>query len=249
MAGIIEGLINWFWPTAETYTYPGNRFTASHHAVDIETTEGSAVWSPADGKVTFAGWDNAANGGYGLYEIITTPDGYRIILGHLSKLFVNVGDTVTGGQEVGLSGNTGNSSGPHLHFEIQTSEGYGHWVNPLDAITQYLTNFLTPGPEAGYAPTAGAAAPGAAAGTPGASPSADTGGAVGGIVKDIISGLKSALNIKDAWLKPINLVAIFAGVIFVTLGVAGLVFEVVGKTAGSAVGEAIGGAIKTGGGE
>jgi len=89
-----------------------------YNAIDIGIPTGSAVMASALGQVMVAkssGW----NGGYGEYVVISHPNGTQTVYGHLSRVFVNSGDVVYPGQTIGLSGNTGKSTGPHLHFEIR----------------------------------------------------------------------------------------------------------------------------------
>jgi murein DD-endopeptidase MepM/ murein hydrolase activator NlpD len=79
------------------------------------------------GTVSSAGW----SGGYGYQVLITHPDGSQTRYAHLSKVLVSAGQSVAQGQKIGLSGNTGISTGPHLHFEIILN---GTPVNPLNYI-------------------------------------------------------------------------------------------------------------------
>ena len=79
----------------------------------------------SSGKVVRAGWGS----GYGYVVYIDHPDGRQTRYGHLSKVLVKVGDTVSQGKKIALSGNTGRSTGPHLHFEILIG---GSQVNPLE---------------------------------------------------------------------------------------------------------------------
>jgi murein DD-endopeptidase MepM/ murein hydrolase activator NlpD len=95
-----------------------------YNGIDIGTHVGTPIMAAASGEIILArasGW----NGGYGKYIIIAHPNGTQTVYGHLSQVFVNSGDIVMQGQTIGLSGNTGNSTGPHLHFEVRGA------VNPL----------------------------------------------------------------------------------------------------------------------
>jgi murein DD-endopeptidase MepM/ murein hydrolase activator NlpD len=77
--------------------------------------------------VVSAGW----NGSYGNEVVIRHADGKYSQYGHLSQLSVSAGQSVTAGQQIGLSGSTGNSTGPHLHFEIRTGPSYGSDIDPV----------------------------------------------------------------------------------------------------------------------
>lgn len=95
-----------------------------HKGVDWATPTGTAVYASCGGTVAKAGWGS----GYGYVVYINHPDGRQTRYGHLSKVLVSVGQTVSQGQKIALSGNTGVSTGPHLHFEILIN---GTQVNPL----------------------------------------------------------------------------------------------------------------------
>lgn len=95
-----------------------------HEGIDIEVPEGTDVYAACAGKVLAAG----RHSGYGLYIVLQHSNGYRTLYGHLSEIGVYRGQFVEGGQVIGRSGNTGNSTGPHLHFEILQ---YGRPLNPL----------------------------------------------------------------------------------------------------------------------
>lgn len=95
-----------------------------HKGVDWATPTGTAVNASCGGTVAKAGWGS----GYGYVVYINHPDGRQTRYGHLSKVLVSAGQTVTQGQKIALSGNTGVSTGPHLHFEILIN---GSQVNPL----------------------------------------------------------------------------------------------------------------------
>jgi murein DD-endopeptidase MepM/ murein hydrolase activator NlpD len=102
---------------------PKNGKDAFHSGVDMRGHTGEKVIATADGVVTKALW----NGGYGKYIEIDHGNGYTTKFGHLSKLLVKRGDKVTRGQKIGTVGNTGRSTGPHLHYEISL---YDKPVNP-----------------------------------------------------------------------------------------------------------------------
>jgi len=99
----------------------GGRKTQGLHgynAVDYAVPTGSSLVAAADGEVVIAkttGW----NGGYALYIVISHYNGSQTVYGHLSAVYVVPGQRVVKGQLIGLTGNTGNSTGPHLHFEIR----------------------------------------------------------------------------------------------------------------------------------
>ena len=95
-----------------------------HKGVDWATPVGTAVMASSAGTVAKAGWGS----GYGYVVYINHADGRQTRYGHLSKVLVSAGQTVSQGQKIALSGNTGVSSGPHVHFEILIG---GTQVNPL----------------------------------------------------------------------------------------------------------------------
>jgi len=97
-----------------------------HAGQDFATPVGTPIFAAMDGFVSKAGW-NAISGRTGIGEFLTHDGGRNTYYGHLSKLLVKVGDAVKAGQQIALSGNTGRSTGPHLHFETWTG---GKPVNP-----------------------------------------------------------------------------------------------------------------------
>jgi murein DD-endopeptidase MepM/ murein hydrolase activator NlpD len=103
-----------------------------HHGQDFTTPYGTEVFATGSGKVIEAGW----KGGFGNCIVIDHGYGYRSTYGHLSKINVTVGMNVKRGDKIGLTGSTGTSSGPHLHYQIDL---YGQYKNPL----YYFNNDLT----------------------------------------------------------------------------------------------------------
>ncbi len=89
-----------------------------YNAVDIGIRTGTTLYAAASGQIIIAknsGW----NGGYGKYIVISHYNGTQTVYGHLSEVLVNEGEVVSQGQVIGLTGNTGKSTGPHLHFEVR----------------------------------------------------------------------------------------------------------------------------------
>ncbi len=97
---------------------------AMHRGLDISARIGTPVKAPADGVVVAAGREK----GYGRVIKISHGLGYTTVYGHLHRILVRPGDTVHRGQTIGLVGNTGRSTGPHLHYEVHKD---GRAVNPL----------------------------------------------------------------------------------------------------------------------
>ncbi|MFJ3909172.1 M23 family metallopeptidase [Streptomyces vinaceus] len=110
------------------YKTPGAMWSSGYHTgVDFIASSGTTVRAVGAGTVVSAGW----GGAYGNEVVIRHADGKYSQYGHLSQLSVSVGQSVAGGQTIGLSGSTGNSTGPHLHFEIRTGPSYGSDIDPL----------------------------------------------------------------------------------------------------------------------
>lgn len=91
--------------------------SSSHTGLDIATSTGTPVSAAASGTVTFSGW----KGSYGNLLVITHSNGVQTYYGHCSKLYASVGQSVSQGQTIAAVGSTGNSTGPHLHFEIRVN--------------------------------------------------------------------------------------------------------------------------------
>ena len=106
-------------------TAPTKGASTYHKGIDWATPVGTAVMASSGGTVVKAGWGS----GYGYVVYINHADGRQTRYGHLSKVLVSPGQTVSQGQKIALSGNTGVSTGPHVHFEILIN---GTQVNPLN---------------------------------------------------------------------------------------------------------------------
>ena len=96
-----------------------------HHGLDIAVNIGTKVYAPADGKVKFVGRQS----GWGKVLKIDHGNGYRTVYAHLSRIVVKPGSEIKRGDLVAESGNSGRSSGPHLHYEVHK---YGAPQNPMD---------------------------------------------------------------------------------------------------------------------
>lgn len=116
------------WPAQGVISSPfGYRWGALHTGIDIAADQGDPIYAAHNGRVTFAGW----KGGYGLAIVIDHGRGWETLYGHASAQYVNTGDIIKAGQCIAAVGNTGYSTGPHLHFEVRNQ---GVPQNP----TQYL---------------------------------------------------------------------------------------------------------------
>ncbi len=113
-AGAAAGSGNFNWPTAGSIS---QSYWGGHPAIDMASYTGAAVKAADGGFVTLAG--GGWNGGYGNHVIIDHGNGFTTLYAHLNSIFVSSGENVAAGQQIGTVGNTGNSTGPHLHFEIR----------------------------------------------------------------------------------------------------------------------------------
>jgi murein DD-endopeptidase MepM/ murein hydrolase activator NlpD len=115
-------------PVGTAYGTAGSLWSSGYHTgVDFSVGEGTSVVSVTSGEVVSAG----DGGAYGNEVVILHPDGFYTEYAHLSSISVSVGQQVGSGEQIGLSGSTGNVTGPHLHFEVRTGPGYGSDVDPL----------------------------------------------------------------------------------------------------------------------
>ncbi|MGW1612169.1 LysM peptidoglycan-binding domain-containing M23 family metallopeptidase [Streptomyces sp. NPDC002285] len=110
------------------YKVAGSMWSSGYHTgVDFSAPTGTPLKAVGAGTVVSAGW----GGAYGNQVVIQLADGHYAQYAHLSSLSVSSGQSVTAGQQVGLSGATGNVTGPHLHFEIRTTPDYGSDLDPV----------------------------------------------------------------------------------------------------------------------
>ncbi|MEU4089995.1 M23 family metallopeptidase [Streptomyces aureus] len=110
--------------------------SGSHTGVDFHAASGTSVHAVGAGTVVTAGW----GGAYGNQVVIKMHDGTYTMYGHLSSIGVSVGQAVTPGQQIGLSGDTGNTTGPHLHFEARTTAEYGSDMDPVAYLRSHGVN-------------------------------------------------------------------------------------------------------------
>ena len=110
------------WPVSGTVTSgfggrssPGGIGSTYHEGLDIAVPEGTPIRAAASGTVIMASY----NGGYGNYTCIDHGSGLSTCYGHQSSFAVSAGQSVSQGDVIGYSGNTGSSTGPHLHFEVR----------------------------------------------------------------------------------------------------------------------------------
>ncbi|MCC8132198.1 MAG: peptidoglycan DD-metalloendopeptidase family protein [Tannerellaceae bacterium] len=106
----------------------GPRRRRMHRGIDLKVYTGDTIRAAFDGKVRIRSYERA---GYGYYLVIRHPNGLETVYGHLSKFIVNVNDIVRAGDPIGLGGNTGRSTGSHLHFETRF---LGQAIDPAEII-------------------------------------------------------------------------------------------------------------------
>lgn len=127
-----------FGPTLSWMEPPYEGYPHFHTGIDLDAPFGSPINAAAVGVVVAVGFDPY---GYGRYVVLGHAGGLATLYGHLSATQVKVGDQITQGQVIGREGSTGNSTGPHLHFEVRSgfvSKEGGVPVNPV--------TYLPPGP-------------------------------------------------------------------------------------------------------
>ncbi|MFI4971859.1 MAG: M23 family metallopeptidase, partial [Hyphomicrobiales bacterium] len=120
-----------FGPSQLALEPPYGGYPHFHTGIDMIEPFGSPVYAADDGVVALVG---SSTSGYGNYVVIAHAGGLDTLYGHLSAALVKAGQAVTQGQTIGLEGSTGNSTGPHLHFELRINQ------KPVDP-----TLYLPPG--------------------------------------------------------------------------------------------------------
>lgn len=113
-------------PTVGRYTSGfGARWGVTHYGIDLANSIGTPIYAVTDGVVEEAG----PASGFGMWVVLKHPDGTSSVYGHINRALVTVGQKVTAGQEIAEMGNRGQSTGPHLHFEIWQPDGTK--INPI----------------------------------------------------------------------------------------------------------------------
>lgn len=113
-SGGAVGTGSFIWPANNRFI-SGNNYSSFHLGIDIAAGYGDPIYASDSGVAVFAGWNNW---GYGNLVVIDHGNGWQTMYAHLSQWNVSCGQSVQQGAIVGLAGSTGNSSGPHLHFEM-----------------------------------------------------------------------------------------------------------------------------------
>ena len=119
---------SFIWPTAYQGQVSGNDYWGGHRALDGMCYQGDAIFASDSGVVIYAG---SIGGGYGNLVAIDHGNGWLTLYAHLSSVSVRCGQSVSRGQVIAACGSTGNSTGPHLHFEVRKG---GAFVNPWQVL-------------------------------------------------------------------------------------------------------------------
>ncbi len=109
----------------------GGRWGTTHYGIDIANAIGTPIYAVTDGVVEDAG----PASGFGLWVVLRHPDGSSSVYGHVNRMFVTVGEKVGAGQQIAEIGNRGESTGPHLHFEVWSPDGTK--INPQPWLAQH----------------------------------------------------------------------------------------------------------------
>ncbi|MFF0228237.1 M23 family metallopeptidase [Streptomyces sp. NPDC004629] len=132
-----RGAVAWVDPVKQytlsaSFNQAGGMWKAKHSGQDFAVPIGTEVVAASGGTVVKAGGNGAGDGpAYGNAIVIKHGNGTYSQYAHLSRIDVRAGQAVGAGQHIARSGNTGNSTGPHLHFEIRTTPNYGSAIDPV----------------------------------------------------------------------------------------------------------------------
>lgn len=135
--GSVESMPETFKIDLSNFTIPtmgyttsnyGRRGRRAHHGIDLKVEVGDTIYAAFDGKIRVCEYERR---GYGYYVVIRHSNGLETVYGHLSKFLVSDNDVVKSGDPIALGGNTGRSTGSHLHFETRF---LGKSINPIDII-------------------------------------------------------------------------------------------------------------------
>lgn len=133
---VLTGTGEFGWPVDGGYISDPFLSDRNHKGMDIAASTGTEIYAAADGVVVSAGWNS---GGYGYFVQLGHVDGYQTVYGHMSAVLVTEGQEVSRGQLIGEIGSTGNSTGPHCHFEVR-HEGIcldpALFVNTIDSFNE-----------------------------------------------------------------------------------------------------------------
>ena len=133
---VLTGTGEFGWPVDGGYISDPFLSDRNHKGMDIAASTGTEIYAAADGVVVSAGWNS---GGYGYFVQLGHVDGYQTVYGHMSTVLVTEGQEVSRGQLIGEIGSTGNSTGPHCHFEVR-HEGIcldpALFVNTIDSFNE-----------------------------------------------------------------------------------------------------------------
>jgi murein DD-endopeptidase MepM/ murein hydrolase activator NlpD len=120
-------------PLSSGYAEAGGRWKHRHTGQDFAVFDGAAVRAVGEGVVEFVGCGD----GFGNQVILRHANGYFTQYAHLSVFGVRTGQRVVAGETIGLSGRTGNVSGPHLHFEVRVTPQLGSGIDPMPWLREH----------------------------------------------------------------------------------------------------------------
>ena len=132
---------------SDSYLASGSNWSNKHRGIDFSAPQGAPVYAAASGRVVSLGSDTGWAGSEAVK--IKGDGGYYFVYGHLSSNTVSKGDTVRAGQKIGKVGSLGNSTGPHLHFEVRNGPNYGSDVDPVPFIKGKAPKGAMPGGASG----------------------------------------------------------------------------------------------------